>query len=95
MTPLAQVQDPERLGVFHADLNLHNILVHAAGMVLLDFDRARLYARPLGVRARRRNLARLRRSLAKLDPAECLAGTEERHAFRAGYGERGSEPCAS
>jgi len=88
-------------GVFHADLNLTNILVHPGpagpGIALLDFDRARLCHGPLRRAARRRNLRRLARSLAKLDPAGSLAGPAERHAFWAGYaGDRamGSAVCA-
>ena len=74
-------------GVFHADLNLTNVLIHAgAEALLLDFDRARLYRPPLGDTARRRNLRRLARSLAKLDPARTLVGPAERAAFLAAYG---------
>jgi 3-deoxy-D-manno-octulosonic acid kinase len=76
-------------GVFHADLNLNNILVHpgpdGAAIALLDFDRARLRRAPLRAGARRRNLQRLARSLAKLDPQGALAGLEERRAFGAAY----------
>ena len=87
-------------GVFHADLNLTNILVHpeagGAAVVLLDFDRARLRRAPLAAAARRRNLRRLARSLAKLDPEGRLAGAEERRAFLVGYGSPGTEgACAS
>lgn len=76
-------------GVFHADLNLTNLLVHAhpegARVTLLDFDRAWLGAVPLPAPARRRNLRRLLRSAAKLDPAGALAGAAERGAFRDAY----------
>ena len=76
-------------GVFHADLNLSNILVHpgpeGVRAALLDFDRAWLGAPPLRSAARRRNLRRLARSLAKLDPGGQLAGAEERRAFRDAY----------
>ena len=85
-------------GVFHADLNLTNILVHpgAAGtaIALLDFDRARLLSGPLTPAARRRNLRRLARSLAKLDPGRRLAGPEERRAFRDAYAAGGAT-CGS
>lgn len=53
-------------GVFHADLNAHNILLNEAGKIwLIDFDRGRL-RRP---RAswQNANLQRLRRSFVKLD----------------------------
>ncbi|MDZ7747939.1 MAG: 3-deoxy-D-manno-octulosonic acid kinase [Halofilum sp. (in: g-proteobacteria)] len=52
------------VGVDHADLNAHNILLDGAERVyLIDFDRARLR---LGSAWQRRNLRRLRRSLDKL-----------------------------
>jgi 3-deoxy-D-manno-octulosonic acid kinase len=89
-------------GVFHADLNLNNILVHAGqsglDIALLDFDRARLRAGPLGARARDRNLRRLARSCAKLDPDRRLTGAPEREAFRAAYAGGAcppAGPCAS
>ena len=66
-----------RAGVWHADLNLTNLLATAgddADVTVLDFDRARLARRPLGARARRRNLERLARSLRKLDPDGGLVG---------------------
>lgn len=53
-----------RAGADHADLNAHNILLDAKGTVsVIDFDRGRL--RTPGVWGRR-NLQRLRRSLAKI-----------------------------
>jgi 3-deoxy-D-manno-octulosonic acid kinase len=86
-------------GVFHADLNLTNLLVRPGSdgpsIVLLDFDRARLLAAPLPARVRRRNLRRLARSLAKLDPTGGLAGTAEREAFRHAYEMNGHVRCAS
>lgn len=51
-------------GVWHADLNAHNVLFDAQQDVyLIDFDRGRLRD---GTRWRRGNLKRLRRSLDKL-----------------------------
>ena len=85
-------------GVYHADLNLTNLLVASKGVhdvVVIDFDRARVAAGPLGARARRRNLARLARSLAKLDPDDALGGPELRRAFAAGYGPSAGAACAS
>jgi hypothetical protein len=61
-----------REGLFHADLNLHNLFVTKSGerfvVVILDLDKARLLQRPLSAPTRERNLARLRRSARKLDP---------------------------
>lgn len=83
-------------GVFHADLNVSNILIRPGPeVVLVDFDRARLTRGPLPPRARCRNLARLARSLAKVDPSGQLAGETERAAFLAAYGGILSVPCAS
>ncbi len=52
------------LGVFHADLQVRNVLVTGRGIVLLDFDNARLVG-GLSKVARARNLLRFRRSLDK------------------------------
>jgi len=53
-------------GVWHADLNAHNILLDAAGKVwLIDFDRGRDYGAPLSQALRVANLQRLQRSLEK------------------------------
>ncbi|HUA78893.1 MAG TPA: 3-deoxy-D-manno-octulosonic acid kinase [Dyella sp.] len=56
-----------RAGVWHADLNAHNILVAASGLYLVDFDRGRLRKPEEGWRMA--NLQRLRRSLLKLGAA--------------------------
>lgn len=66
-------------GVFHADLNAHNILVDRSGRVwVIDFDRAR-FRRP-GPWTRD-NLARLKRSI---DKVHRLAGRETPPALWAG-----------
>jgi 3-deoxy-D-manno-octulosonic acid kinase len=62
-----------RQGIYHGDLNLKNILLRREGgelkSYIIDFDKASFF--PGGVPAAKagRNLARLRRSIAKLDPA--------------------------
>jgi 3-deoxy-D-manno-octulosonic acid kinase len=85
-------------GVFHADLNLTNILVRgvsgAPEATLVDFDRACLRPPPLGRRACRRNLRRLARSAAKLDPGRAVAGADEVRAFIAAYAAGEEDPCA-
>ena len=53
-----------RGGVWHADLNAHNVLVAPNGLYLIDFDRGR--QRTPAVAWQRANLLRLRRSLLKL-----------------------------
>ena len=66
-----------RAGIWHADLNAHNILLSAAGVHLIDFDRGRMRAPSLSWREG--NLRRLRRSLLKLGAeqrgAEAFAST--------------------
>jgi len=79
-------------GLWHADLNAHNILLCADdGVAVIDLDRARL-RRPAR-RWRRRNLARLRRSLDKLRRQEPALAFNERdwEALRAGYAEGAAE----
>jgi 3-deoxy-D-manno-octulosonic acid kinase len=55
-----------RIGVDHADLNAHNILIGEGGVSIIDFDRGRLRAPGNWAAA---NLARLERSLAKISAA--------------------------
>jgi 3-deoxy-D-manno-octulosonic acid kinase len=76
------IRQVRALGVWHSDLNLHNILIVPAAakrVVLIDFDRAR--------RARDEDitpeLARLRRSARKLDPGGTVVTTEDLLALRA------------
>lgn len=53
-------------GVWHADLNAHNIQLDARDVWLIDFDRSRLLPRPV---AGESNLKRLERSLCKIATA--------------------------
>jgi 3-deoxy-D-manno-octulosonic acid kinase len=75
------------LGVCHADLNAHNILLGAEGAVhVIDFDRATLRRPGLW---RDANLVRLRRSLDKVTD-ELPAGRASEadwHSLLAGYRE--------
>jgi tRNA A-37 threonylcarbamoyl transferase component Bud32 len=59
--PIRQMHD---IGVFHADLQVRNILVGDDRVYLIDFDNARLVG-ALSPLQRARNLLRLRRSLEK------------------------------
>lgn len=76
------IRQVRALGVWHADLNMHNILIVPSSsprVVLIDFDRAR--------RARGDDitpeLARLRRSARKLDPGGTVVTAEDLSALRA------------
>jgi 3-deoxy-D-manno-octulosonic acid kinase len=66
------IEKMHRLGLFHADLNLHNLYVTTSrdsfGIAILDLDKARLFRQPVSPARRQRNLERLRRSVLKLDP---------------------------
>jgi hypothetical protein len=63
-----------RMGLFHADLNLHNLFVSTASddlpVCILDLDKARLFPEPVSASRRRANFARLARSIRKLDPSD-------------------------
>lgn len=56
-----------RAGIWHADLNAHNVLVTSDELYLIDFDRGRL--RTPADAWQQANLQRLRRSLLKLGAA--------------------------
>jgi 3-deoxy-D-manno-octulosonic acid kinase len=76
-------------GIYHADLNLTNILVMPQTpqpqALIIDFDRARVLARPLSSRQREKNLRRLRRSLRKLDPQEQFFSSADLETFCGTY----------
>lgn len=84
----AVIRQFHEAGFEHADLNAHNILLDPRGRVyLIDFDRGRFRRRP--GRWCRRNLARLRRSLAKLAGRDGRSGFDAAgwRALLAGYAE--------
>ena len=60
-------------GLFHADLNLHNLLVtqvrESFTVIIIDLDKSRLFDAPVSSAMRRANAARLIRSARKLDPS--------------------------
>jgi 3-deoxy-D-manno-octulosonic acid kinase len=73
-----------REGVYHADLNAHNVLLDANDAVwLIDFDRGDL--RPPGERWQQANLQRLHRSLHKLGGASSPAGARGWQRLLDGY----------
>jgi len=89
-TPLlksgALIRSMHDLGVYHADLNASNLLIGQDQVYLIDFDKAARRKRvPDGLR--RRNLLRLRRSMAKHGVANAHFRT-----LCQGYG--GAEPPA-
>ena len=69
----AAIDAMQAKGLFHADLNLHNLLVTQARdsftVIIIDLDKARLFDAPLSAAMRRANAARLLRSARKLDPS--------------------------
>ena len=86
---IAQLHDA---GVAHADLNLTNILVHAAQdiptVLVIDFDRASVFPGPLPADRREHSLRRLRRSLDKLDPGGLLFSPVDLEIFCRAYHPR-------
>lgn len=80
----------------HADLNAWNVLITPGGAGpeqarahVVDLDRGRLRPAPLGARRARANLARLRRSLRKLELDHVLAAWPE---FERGYASADHAP---
>jgi 3-deoxy-D-manno-octulosonic acid kinase len=79
-----------RGGVFHADLNAHNVMLDADGEVwLIDFDRGEL--RPPQGDWPRDNLARLLRSLRKLGAARHPEFAGAWAALQRGYAGSGGD----
>jgi len=78
------LQGMHRAGLYHADLNLKNILVQiterGVSSYVIDLDRARVI-KPLGSRMRIRNLVRLYRSLDKQGYLNDLVGMRDLVAF--------------
>ena len=79
-------------GIDHADLNLTNILIRCASetsthpsVLLIDFDRARVFPHPLPQNRREQNLRRLRRSINKLDHQRRLFSAGDLDLFLEAY----------
>ena len=72
-------------GIHHSDLNLTNLLVGPESgqpeTRIIDFDRARIFTTSLPFSRRKRTLARLFRSMNKLDPDGQFLPFEERPVF--------------
>jgi 3-deoxy-D-manno-octulosonic acid kinase len=66
------IRSMHRQGVYHADLNVKNILVRveepAVTSYIIDYDKAKLFLGKLPAQLADKNLARLWRSARKLDP---------------------------
>lgn len=77
-------------GLYHADLNLHNLFVCTGRtpfeVVVLDLDKARLYPAPLAQALQRRNFRRLNRSALKLIKAGGFFTPQEGALIGFGYG---------
>ena len=82
------LQGMHRAGLYHADLNLKNILVQiterGVNSYVIDLDRARVI-KPLGSRMRIRNLVRLYRSLDKQGYLNDPVGMRDVVAFVRAY----------
>lgn len=80
-------------GVYHADLNLKNILVRRENgeirATMIDFDKARLYPREVPMVLANRNLNRLLRSVRKLDPKRRYLSEQDWTALTDYYQQRG------
>jgi 3-deoxy-D-manno-octulosonic acid kinase len=76
-------------GILHADLNLTNILVRmvesTAEILIIDFDKARVFPAVLPEHYRKKVLRRLQRSLEKLDPQHQFMSLVEREIFCRDY----------
>jgi len=77
------------VGVYHADLNMRNVLVRLGSneveVFIIDFDKGRLFERPVPSSYRRRNLERLLRSVRKLDPSRRYVSDEDWSALLVAY----------
>jgi len=76
-------------GIYHADLNVKNILVRTENghheVYLIDFDKARLQAGRISALHANRNLHRLLRSVRKLDPQRRFFSEQDWTALMESY----------
>jgi 3-deoxy-D-manno-octulosonic acid kinase len=85
------IRKMHRRGVFHADLNLKNILVrreeNGIRCYVIDLDKAKLLDHGLSSRQAKSNMRRLLRSVSKLDPGRVLLTNEDWELFTSRYGD--------
>lgn len=76
-------------GVYHADLNMRNLLVSydPLDVYVIDFDKGRVMKGAVPAGLRRRNITRLLRSVKKLDPARHYVSAEDWRCFLVAYDE--------
>jgi 3-deoxy-D-manno-octulosonic acid kinase len=78
-----------RQGVYHADLNLKNILIRAEGTdvtaYVIDFDKSKVFLGKLPALIARKNLDRFERSVRKLDPERKFLPAEAWNRFLSYY----------
>jgi hypothetical protein len=74
-------------GIFHDDINLNNLFVSTGGdgfsVVILDFDKGRVFSNSLPTVLRRLNFWRLGRSIRKLDRKKRFIDDEMRYILTA------------
>lgn len=91
LTAVAQaIRHMHDAGIFHADLNLTNLLVRAdttpPDVRIIDFDRGHVCAQPLSHSRREQNLRRLWRSWRKLDREGKFSVPADVETFDQAYG---------
>ena len=78
-----------RQGVYHADLNLKNILIRAEGTdvaaYVIDFDKSKVFLGKLPAPLARKNLDRFERSVRKLDRERKFLPAEAWNQFLSYY----------
>jgi tRNA A-37 threonylcarbamoyl transferase component Bud32 len=87
------VRAMHRCGIDHRDLNLKNILLRreagSARAYIIDFDKSRLFPGEVPRERAERNVARLRRSILKLDPERRFITGTDWDIFMTAYREAG------
>ena len=88
------VRQMHRHGIYHADLNLRNILVRREAdrlaSYIIDLDKARFFPGEVPCVGAQRNLARLLRSVRKLDPQCCYLSAADWDCFVTLYRDAGA-----